>query len=68
MTDSRGDVAYLMTDISDVTTSQIKDLHEQLTLLEREYITSTTTYVALIRYNPTNHSYLPACIKARILY
>ncbi|EEH39432.1 D-3-phosphoglycerate dehydrogenase [Paracoccidioides lutzii Pb01] len=30
MTDSRGDVAYLMADISDVSTSDIKDLYEKL--------------------------------------
>ncbi|PGH29569.1 phosphoglycerate dehydrogenase [[Emmonsia] crescens] len=30
MTDSRGDVAYLMADISDVHTSDIKDLYEKL--------------------------------------
>ena len=30
MTDSRGDVAYLMADISDVNTGEIKDIYEAL--------------------------------------
>jgi D-3-phosphoglycerate dehydrogenase len=34
MTDSRGDVAYLMADISDVSTTQIKDLYASLEMLE----------------------------------
>lgn len=30
MTDSRGDVAYLMADISNVNTTEIKDLYDNL--------------------------------------
>ena len=34
MTDSRGDVAYLMADISSVDTNQIKDLYNSLESLD----------------------------------
>jgi len=36
MTDSRGDVAYLMADISDVDNATIKDIYEQLESLQRK--------------------------------
>ncbi|ODH25726.1 phosphoglycerate dehydrogenase [Paracoccidioides brasiliensis] len=39
MTDSRGDVAYLMADISDVSTSDIKDLYEKLESLPSRIMT-----------------------------
>ncbi|KAI1908212.1 D-3-phosphoglycerate dehydrogenase 2 [Ophidiomyces ophidiicola] len=39
MTDSRGDVAYLMADISDVDSSEIKDLYEQLENLSPRILT-----------------------------
>lgn len=39
MTDSRGDVAYLMADISDVHTSTIKDLYERLEGLSSRIMT-----------------------------
>ncbi|KAL1969084.1 hypothetical protein VTN77DRAFT_918 [Rasamsonia byssochlamydoides] len=39
MTDSRGDVAYLMADISDVDTATIKDLYERLESLSSRIMT-----------------------------
>jgi len=39
MTDSRGDVAYLMADISDVNTVTIKDLYERLESLPSRIMT-----------------------------
>jgi D-3-phosphoglycerate dehydrogenase len=39
MTDSRGEVAYLMADISDVDTSNIKDLYEKLESLSSRIMT-----------------------------
>ncbi|KAK2749172.1 Phosphoglycerate dehydrogenase ser3 [Myotisia sp. PD_48] len=39
MTDSRGDVAYLMADVSDVGSSQIKDLYKQLESLSARIMT-----------------------------
>lgn len=39
MSDSRGDVAYLMADISDVSVDQIKDLYESLESLSAKILT-----------------------------
>ncbi|KAI5308401.1 hypothetical protein KEM55_005821, partial [Ascosphaera atra] len=39
MTDSRGDVAYLMADISNVTREQIKDLYERLEASDSRILT-----------------------------
>jgi D-3-phosphoglycerate dehydrogenase len=39
MTDSRGDVAYLMADISDVDSANIKDLYERLESLPSRIMT-----------------------------
>ena len=39
MTDSRGDVAYLMADISDVSSTQIKELYTSLEMVESRILT-----------------------------
>lgn len=66
MTDSRGEVAYLMADVSNVTIENIKDLYERLESLSCKSI-HTTAYV---RFNMASRKLtsIAACIMTRILY
>ncbi len=55
MTDNRGDVAYLMADISNVSNSVIKDLYQRLEALDCESMHRVTHQIPILITHSSNH-------------